>query len=108
MSPISRRNRVSLLGSTTICPLGDEIAEYEETAHVALVNGTVFNGTRRYLYRRPQQPVNGLQILFYETGELFQSLEFHDEGDGRWRATANHLCKADLYLSKYELHGENH
>jgi uncharacterized protein DUF6314 len=83
------------------------MAEYEETARVALVNGTVFNGTRRYLYRRPERP-DGLQILFYETGELFLSLEFHDKGDGRWHASANHLCKADLYHSKYGLYGENH
>jgi Family of unknown function (DUF6314) len=98
--------QASMIGSATISLVEEGTALYEEEARVTLVNGEILTGKQRYLYRRSQPPVNGFHIFFYDTQELFHSLKFSAGDNGRLQASASHLCKADLYLSEYELGGD--
>jgi len=74
---------------------------------VTLTNGHTMNGRQRYIYQRSPILVNGFDILFDRTLQLFHSLKFSSSGNGRLTASASHLCNADSYLSEYELAGEH-
>ena len=96
-----------MAGRATITLVEEGTALYEETAQVTLANGQTLNGQQRYLYQRSPHPVNGFDILFDRTHQLFQSLKFSSSGNGRLTARASHLCNADSYFSEYELVGED-
>jgi hypothetical protein len=99
--------QASMVGRATIALVEEGTALYEETARVTLANGQTLNARQRYLYQRSAHPVNGFDILFESTQNLFQSLKFSHVGDGRLAASASHLCQADSYFSEYELVGED-
>jgi hypothetical protein len=67
----------SIAGSAHVALLAATDALYEERVEVALESGKRVTGTRRYLYRRTQ---DGMDILFVETQQLFQSLQFLPDG----------------------------
>ena len=95
-----------MVGRATIALVEEGSALYQEAAQVTLANGQTLNGQQRYLYQRSPHPVNGFDILFDRTQQLFQSLKFSSSGNGRLTARASHLCEADSYFSEYELVGE--
>lgn len=91
----------SITGRAIILPLSGNLARYQETAEITLANGTMLHGTQRYLHRRLPPPINGFEILFPETVQLFERLEFHPSDAHTLCAAADHLCAADRYLSSY-------
>jgi Family of unknown function (DUF6314) len=97
--------QASMTGRATISLIEDETALYHERTRIALVNGQILNGRQHYLYRRSEWPINGFDVLFYDTRKLFHSLEFSPGENRELLAKASHLCSADLYLSEYKLDG---
>lgn len=100
-------HQASMAGRATIVLVEEGTALYQEAAQVTLANGQTLNGQQRYLYQRSPRPVNGFDILFDRTQQLFQSLKFSSSGNGRLTARASHLCKADSYFSEYALDKED-
>ena len=94
-----------MTGQATVGLIETGLALYYETTRVALAGGQILNGKQRYLYRRSPPPVNGFEILFPDTHQLFHRLHFAPDGQGRSIAKASHWCKADSYLSEYALDG---
>jgi hypothetical protein len=91
----------SITGNAHVVLLAATEALYEERVEVALESGKSLTGTRRYLYRRTQ---DGMDILFAETQQLFQSLQFLPDGNNLV-AEASHDCAKDRYCSRYILRG---
>jgi Family of unknown function (DUF6314) len=89
----------SIAGDAQVVLLAAGEALYEERVEVALESGKRLTGTRRYQYRRTQ---SGLDILFAETQQLFQSLQFRPDGNNLV-AEASHNCAMDRYCSRYIL-----
>jgi hypothetical protein len=65
-----------------------------------LCSGKKLRGTQRYRYRPAS---DGFSVYFHATGQLFQELRFVAAEDGSLKASAEHVCAADLYRSQYEL-----
>lgn len=93
----------SATGEARITLEDEDRARYQETALVSLVEGSSLHGTQCYLYRRLPPPANGLQVLFCDSGQLFEQLEFEEQRDGALEAHARCLCAADEYVSEYRL-----
>ena len=93
----------SATGEARISLEDENRARYQETALVSLVEGSSLDGTQCYLYRRLPPPANGLQILFCDSGQLFEQLEFEEQENGALEARARCLCAADEYVSEYRL-----
>jgi Family of unknown function (DUF6314) len=93
----------SMSGSAYVVLLAATEALYEERVEVVLESGKRLTGTRRYLYRRTQ---DGLDILFAETQQLFQSLRFRLDGNDLV-AEASHDCAMDRYCSRYILRADD-
>jgi hypothetical protein len=91
----------SVRGEASVTPEGENGARYEETATVSLVRGGTLQAKQCYLYRRLGLAVNGFEVRFCETGELFERLEFREEAGGGLRAQARFLCGDDVYESEY-------
>lgn len=91
----------SVRGEARITATGEDTARYEETAVVSLVQGGTLRGTQCYLYRRLAPPLNGMDVSFCETGELFERLEFSARPEGGLEAQARFLCAADVYESVF-------
>lgn len=89
----------SVRGAAEVSPLAAGQSLYLEHAEVALTTGETLNGKQRYIYRRRD---DGFDILFAETGLVFQSLHFKHGNDGL-AATATHQCLEDNYSSEYVL-----
>lgn len=96
----------TITGRARIASTGEGWARYDETARVRLSDGTTMGGTQSYLYRRLPQPANGFDVLFAESGKLFERLEFQ-ELEGAERAAAEHVCDGDRYVSKFSLDAED-
>jgi hypothetical protein len=100
----------SVRGEARVVAAGEDVARYEETAVVSLVQGGTLRATQSYLYRRPAGPVNGFEVFFCgvggETGELFERLEFSGRPDGGLEARARFLCAADVYESVFAVDAE--
>jgi Family of unknown function (DUF6314) len=89
----------SMSGKAEIALISHREALYCESARIQLATGEVISGTQSYLYRRRG---SGFDILFAETGLLFQSLQFRYDGRNLV-ATATHTCIQDRYVSEYVL-----
>lgn len=98
--------KATITGRARIVSTGEGWARYEESARVRLSDGTTMAGSQSYLYRRLAQPANGFDVLFAESGELFERLEFH-AADGVEHAAAEHKCGGDRYVSKFSLDAED-
>lgn len=94
-------------GEARVTPTGEGEARYEETAVVSLVRGGTHSGTLRatqcYQFRRLPAPVNGIDVLFCQTGELFERLIFDESSEDRLEARARFLCAADVYESAFAI-----
>lgn len=99
--------KAKMSGRARITSTGEGWARYEETARVRLANGTVLTGSQSYQYRRLPSPANGFDVLFGETGELFERLDFRPAPDGSLRANAEHECTPDRYVSTFTLDAED-
>lgn len=95
--------KATMTGRARIVPTSEGWARYEETARVRLADGTTMSGSQSYLYRRLPPSANGFDVLFAESGELFERLEFREAPDGSFRAQAERLCNDDRYVSKFAL-----
>lgn len=95
--------QASMTGQATVRLQEDGMALYHETARIVLVGGEVLHGEQKYLY---QKTSDGFSVFFHDTQGLFHDLKFSAQDDGRLRAGASHDCKADLYLSEYELRAD--
>ncbi len=98
--------KATMTGRAHIAATSADRARYDETARVRLANGTALTGSQSYRYRRLPPPANGFEVLFAETGELFERLDFHSEPDGSLRADAEHFCGPDRYVSQFVLDGQ--
>ena len=79
----------------------DGTAVYRERVAVTMMDGAEFGGSQSYLVRKTGE---GFDLLFAETGTIFQELRFCCKGGGgSLRAEATHLCGEDRYLSDYVL-----
>jgi hypothetical protein len=97
----------SIRGEARVTPAGDHAARYEETALVSLVAGGRLHAKQCYEYHRLPSAVNGFDVLFCETGELFERLEFRALNDGSLEARARYVCAADVYESTFVVRGES-
>lgn len=88
-------------GEVRIAVVNDGAARYEETALVTLVQGETLRATQCYLFHRLPAPVNGFDVRFCDTNELFERLEFHPQPSGVLEARAHFLCAADTYESLF-------
>jgi hypothetical protein len=95
--------KATMTGRAHIAATSADRARYDETAHVRLADGTRLTGSQSYRYKRLAAPCNGFEVLFADTGELFERLEFRSEPDGSLRADAEHLCASDRYVSQFVL-----
>lgn len=75
-------------------------AVFRERVAVTMRNGAEFRGSQSYRIRRTGR---GFDLLFAETGELFQALQFCRSHSGALRAHATHVCGEDMYVSAYRL-----
>lgn len=85
-------------GVATFEPIDGDRSLYEESGELRLDDGQRLHAERRYVYEWLDK---GFAVYFHDTGELFHRVTFADCGEGEWRASANHLCKADSYISEY-------
>lgn len=92
----------SVRGEARVMAAADGEARYEETAIVSLAQGgTRMRATQCYWFRRLAGPVNGIEVRFCDTGELFERLEFRERADGGLEARARFLCADDVYESAF-------
>jgi hypothetical protein len=96
----------SIMGEARVTAEGEDGARYQEAATVSLVGGETLRAAQCYRYRRLAQPLNGFEVLFCETAELFERLDFRDR-EGALRARAQFSCGADLYESEYVADGRD-
>jgi hypothetical protein len=99
--------KASMTGRARIAPTGEGRARYDETARVLLADGNILTGSQSYRYRRLPAPANGFDVLFAESGELFERLDFRSTPDGGLRADAEHHCPPDRYVSSFTLDPED-
>jgi hypothetical protein len=99
--------KATMTGRARIASTGEGRAQYNETARVRLADGSTLTGSRSYVYRRLPAPANGFDVLFAETGELFERLDFRFSPDGSLRADAEHDCPPDRYVSHFTLDAED-
>jgi Family of unknown function (DUF6314) len=93
----------SIAGRAQVVLLAAGEALYKERVEVALESGKRLTGTRRYHYHRTK---SGVDILFAETDQLFQSLQFRLDGNNMI-AEASHDCASDRYDSTYILRADD-
>jgi hypothetical protein len=91
-------------GSARVVLLHEEEALYSERVSIEMQAGDRMEGSRKYLYCRTDA---GFDVLFEETGRLYQSLQFRREGS-LLLAEAVHDCGMDRYESEYRIHGQDH
>ena len=99
--------KATITGRAHIAATSADRARYDETARVRLTDGTTLTGSQSYRYKRLPPPAHGFEVLFAETGELFERLDFRSEPDGSLHADAEHLCEHDRYVSKFILDAED-
>lgn len=99
--------KATMTGRARITPTGEGRARYDETARVRLADGQTLTGSQSYRYRRLPAG-NGFDVLFAESEELFERLDFQPCADGSLRADAEHHCPPDRYVSKFTLDREDH
>lgn len=99
--------KATMTGRAHIAPTGEGRARYDETARVRLADGKTLTGSQSYRYRRLSAPTNGFDVLFAETEELFERLEFRPAPDGSLQAEAEHHCPPDRYVSKFTLDSQD-
>jgi hypothetical protein len=99
--------KATMNGRARIESTGEGRARYHETARVRLADGSTLTGSQSYVYRSLPAPANGFDVLFADTGELFERLDFHSAPDGSLRAEAEHDCPPDRYVSKFTLDAED-
>lgn len=99
--------KATMSGRARIAATGEGWARYDETARVRLADGSTLTGSQSYRYRRLPPPANGFDVLFADTGELFERLDFRSAPEGSLRADAEHLCAADRYISIFTLDAED-
>jgi hypothetical protein len=90
-------------GSARVVLLHGDTALYSERVSIQLQTGERVEGARKYLYCRTDA---GLDVLFEDTGRLYQSLQFRREGSFLL-AEATHDCGMDRYASEYRIHGQD-
>jgi hypothetical protein len=91
--------RPLMAGQASFRPSDDGSLTYHEQGQVRLANGASFATERAYVFRR--RPA-GFAVFFMEhPPQLFHDVALTQAGD-RLVGDARHLCKADLYLSRYE------
>lgn len=99
--------KATMTGRAHIAATSADRARYDETANVRLADGKTLTGSQSYRYKRLAAPANGFEVLFGDTGELFERLEFQPQPDGSQRADAEHLCGDDRYVSQFVLDAED-
>ncbi|MGC2638441.1 MAG: DUF6314 family protein [Acidobacteriaceae bacterium] len=95
--------KATMTGRAHIVSTGAGRARYHETARVRLSDGSTLTGSQSYVYRRLPPPAKGFDVLFAETGKLFERLNFRPMPDGSLRAEADHDCSPDRYVSQFTL-----
>jgi uncharacterized protein DUF6314 len=87
-----------LKGIATFSANGDGSLTYHERGRVHLADGQEFEAERRYLYRASP---GGFAVFFFEEpARLFHEIRL-EEAHGGMMSEASHLCKEDLYRSRY-------
>jgi hypothetical protein len=99
--------KATMTGRAHITPTGEGRARYDETARVRLADGSTLTGSQSYWYRCLPAPANGFDVLFADTGELFERLEFRLAPDGSLHADAEYACPPDRYVSQFTLDAED-
>jgi Family of unknown function (DUF6314) len=99
--------KATMTGRARIESTGEGRARYNESARVRLADGSQLTGSQSYVYRRLPAPANGFDVLFADTGELFERLDFRSSPDGSVRADAEHDCPPDRYVSHFTLDAED-
>ncbi len=97
----------TMTGRAAIYLIETGLAFYHETTRVVLAGGQILNGKQSYLFRRSPPPINGFDILFPDTHQLFHRLQFSPGNNGSLIAKSTHWCKADSYASRYKLDGDD-
>jgi hypothetical protein len=95
--------KATMTGRAHIVSTGSGRARYDETARVRLSDGSTLSGSQSYVYRRLPPPAIGFEVLFAETGKLFERLDFRSLPNGSLRADADHECAPDRYVSQFTL-----
>jgi hypothetical protein len=72
---------------------------YHERGRVHSADGQAFEAERRYLYRA--SPTGFAVFFFEEPTRLFHNVRL-EPAHGGLMSEASHLCKDDLYLSRYQ------
>ncbi len=87
-----------LRGIATFRTNGDGSLTYHERGRLHLADGQQFEAERRYLYRASP---GGFAVFFFEEpARLFHEIRLQ-ESHGGMASEASHLCKEDLYRSRY-------
>jgi hypothetical protein len=76
---------------------------YREAGEVRFHDGTRLRGEQRYFY---EAITNGFAVYFYDSSELFERVTFLEVEGEAWVGRAEHLCKADVYASRYVFYGD--
>lgn len=90
-------------GSARVVLLHEDAALYSERVSIELQTGERIEGSRKYLFCHTDV---GLDVLFEDTGRLFQTLRFRREGS-LLLAEAAHDCGMDRYESEYKIYGQD-
>ncbi len=97
------RGQGCMTGVAVVEPVGDGRMNYRESGELRLEDGQRLRGEQRYVYERLDQ---GFAVRFHGTGELFHRVMFRWGEGGLWKASAEHTCKADVYVSEYVFRGD--
>jgi hypothetical protein len=91
--------RYLLGGRATFSANGDGSLTYHECGRLRWAEGQEFEAERRYLYRA--SPFGFSVFFFQDPVRLFHEVKL-EQVQGRLTSKVSHLCRADLYLSRYE------
>lgn len=95
--------RLLMAGQASFGANDDGGLTYHEQGQVRLASGASFAAERSYLF---QQRPTGFAVFFVEQPpRLFHEVALTQAGDVL-AGDARHLCKADLYLSRYQFRAD--
>lgn len=97
------RGRARMSGDASFSLIDGETAIYEEDGEVRLEDGQTVHGKQSYVYEKKD---GGFAVLFRDTRKLFHVVTFWGEEGAELTGGASHLCKEDLYVSRYTIRPE--
>jgi hypothetical protein len=93
----------SMSGIASFVVAGDSGVLYRESGEVRLHDGTRLRGEQCYFYKAI---TNGFAVYFHDSAELFERVTFLGGEGEAWVGRAEHLCKSDVYASRYVFYGD--